>query len=210
MSEQVHPGANLDGEWLTITEAVTYCANAGLLRTPKTIRRWAMRSFREPQDAELVVRREDVDNGFRWSVERKSLDRKIDQELEFEARRDSEPVHTGQDRSTPVYTSLTLEKQNSSEENIPEQAHTRSHPSAPVLSDAELNSEYRERLEEKNRIIEFLQEELRDRRQSTAALTDVITAFRLNAEHQAQQLRIASESSEHNPLGDVGHDGVHE
>ena len=101
-SEPVHAGADQFGDWLTVAEAAAYCSLKDLDRTPKTVRKWAHRSHLDPENAELTVRREDVDNGFRWTIERASLDRKIAQELEFEARRSGEPVGTGPDGCTPV------------------------------------------------------------------------------------------------------------
>ncbi len=70
-------------DWLTVAEAAVDCSLKGLFRTSKTIRKWAHRSFEDNENAELAVRREDVENGFRWSIERASLDRKVEQELEF-------------------------------------------------------------------------------------------------------------------------------
>ena len=75
--------------WFTVADAVAYCAQRSLPRTAKTIRKWAHRSHLDPENGDVVVRREDVENGFRWVIDRSSLDRKIEQELEFEARRKS-------------------------------------------------------------------------------------------------------------------------
>jgi len=92
--------------WLTVQDAVSYCQSKGLSRTPKTIRKWAMRShLLEPGAGDVVCQAQDTENGFRWLIERASLDVKIAQELEFEARRNStsflpnmlEPVQTGAD-----------------------------------------------------------------------------------------------------------------
>lgn len=182
-SEPARTSAHRFGDWLTVAEAVAYCADAGLSRTPKTIRKWAYRSHRDPESGELLVRREDVDNGFRWSVERASLDRKIQQELEFEARRGRTPVETGSNPSEPVPTGL--------QEN--DLANANENHSEPVRTGADLSDlvhELRERIKEKDDIIGFLQDELIDRRKGYEALADVITAFRLNAESNAGRPRI--------------------
>lgn len=81
--------------WLSVPEAVAYCEAQGLSRNIKTVRRWAARSLSRPAEAELLAREEDTGNGFRYVIERHSLDRKIAQELAFEARQ------TGTDITTP-------------------------------------------------------------------------------------------------------------
>jgi hypothetical protein len=45
--------------------------------------------------------------------------------------------------------------------------------------------------------VEFYRDELRDRRQSTTALTDVIRAFRLNAETNAQHSNVRRSDPHH-------------
>lgn len=54
----------------------------------------------------------------------------------------------------------------------------------------------RERLEDLKSEVAFYQEELRDRRQATSALTDVIEAFRLTAQSNAHQSRDGREREE--------------
>jgi hypothetical protein len=97
-------------DWLTVQDAVSYCQSKGLARTPKTVRKWAMRShLLEPGAGDVVCQAQDTENGFRWLIERNSLDVKIAQELEFEQRRNKasfipnvlEPVQTGADEGTP-------------------------------------------------------------------------------------------------------------
>ena len=166
-SEPVPTGAQGFGDWLTIAEAVAYCADKGLARTPKTVRKWAHRSHLQPDNADLVVRREDVDNGFRWTVERASLDRKIEQELEFEARR--------------------------AKENDTELVHTGAHPSAQVRGGDGTVEQLVARIEDLKAEVEFYRDELRDRRQTTTALTDVIEAFRLTAQTNAHKALSRSE-----------------
>jgi hypothetical protein len=96
--------------WLTVQDAVSYCQSKGLARTPKTVRKWAMRShLLEPGAGDVVCQAQDTENGFRWLIEKNSLDVKIEQELEFEQRRNRasfipnllEPVQTGSDEGAP-------------------------------------------------------------------------------------------------------------
>lgn len=188
-SEPVRTGVDGFGDWLTVSEAVTYCSIKELQRTPKTIRKWAHRSHSDPENADLVVRREDVDNGFRWTIERESLDRKIAQELEFEARREEEPVQTGTDPSEQVHTGAVDENGEEQSANTDEPVHTPPIPSGPVHEEGQLISELRDRIKGLNDEVDFYREELRDRRLTTAALTDVIEAFRLTAQNNSQASR---------------------
>lgn len=98
-------------DWLTVAEAVAYCLFKGLHRTSKTVRKWAALAAQSPDGrAEIAVRRQDTENGFRWLIERLSLDLKIEQEKDFETRRLnskgdgnlSTPVATGAHPSAPV------------------------------------------------------------------------------------------------------------
>lgn len=82
---QVLPSSDMSGHWLTVAEAVALCAELGLNRNMKTVRRWAQRSHAHPENAEVLVREQDTPNGFRYVLERTSLERKIAQELAFEA-----------------------------------------------------------------------------------------------------------------------------
>ena len=81
-------GTNPDtsGQWLTVPQATLVCAQSGLPRTIKTIRRWAQRSAENPDQPEILAQKQDMENGFRWLIERNSLDVKIAQELEFDRR----------------------------------------------------------------------------------------------------------------------------
>ena len=108
--------------WFTVSEAVIRCTDRGLSRTPKTIRKWASRSFASPESADISVRREDTENGFRWSIEATSLDLKIDEELEFERRKEQEPDRTGPHPTEPVSVGSTVSFQ----------AEPYDHPSEPV------------------------------------------------------------------------------
>jgi len=186
-TERVQTGAHAFGEWLTVSEAVTYCSLSGLERTPKTLRKWAHRSHLDPENADLTVRREDVDNGFRWTIEKSSLDRKIAQELEFEARRAGEPVSTGPDASGEVHAGAVAKSIDDSSENPSDQVQTGAHRSTPVRDPFAVIDELRNRIEDLKGEVEFYRDELRDRRQTTMALTDVIEAFRLTAQSNASR-----------------------
>lgn len=84
---QVDPAfATPSGVWLSVAEAVAYCATKGLIRNIKTVRRWAHRSFAHPESAEVLAIKQDTETDFRYVIERSSLDVKIAQELEFEAK----------------------------------------------------------------------------------------------------------------------------
>ena len=111
--ELVHVGTGAEkfAEWLTVQEAVAYCGARGLSRTSKTVRKWAQRA-RDPESgtAEISVKAQDTENGFRWLIERSSLDVKIEQEKQFEQRKDGE----------------------ANDANTFEQVATSGHPSAPV------------------------------------------------------------------------------
>ena len=180
--EPVHPELNPFGNWLKVAEAVTYCSIKGLNRTPKTIRKWAMRSFHHPESADISVRREDIETGFRWSIEKISLDRKIEQELEFEARKSVEQVQTNPDKGEPVQHDSNHVTQQQTDMNNGEQAQTSSLKGNQIEDDTNIEKELRNQLLQLTSEVEFYREELRDRRQAATALTDVIKAFRLNAE----------------------------
>lgn len=198
-SEPVHAGADQFGDWLTVAEAAAYCSLKDLDRTPKTVRKWAHRSHLDPENAELTVRREDVDNGFRWTIERASLDRKIAQELEFEARRSGEPAGTDPDASGEVHTGAELEPIDDGLENPSEPVRTSAHPSEPVRNPDGMIDELRQRIDDLKGEVEFYRDELRDRRHTTAALTDVIEAFRLTAQSNASKADRESERNAHQP-----------
>lgn len=122
--EQVATGAHLFGDWLTIEEAVAYCLSKGLNRTPKTIRKWAQRSRDTNSVAEIKVKSQDTENGFRWLIERDSLDVKIEQEKQFALRRSSDD---GANTSAPVPTGA----------HTSEQVATGAHPSEPVRTSSD-------------------------------------------------------------------------
>ena len=135
--QTVATGAHPFGDWLTVQEAVTYCLSHGLNRTPKTIRKWAQRSQNPISgSAEITVKSQDTENGFRWLIEKTSLDVKIAQELEFETRKNglpagtdqSEHVATGANLTTPVQINEPAEEQISTPENLSAQVHTGANP----------------------------------------------------------------------------------
>lgn len=84
----------VDSDWLSVADAVAYCAARGLVRNIKTVRRWAHRSFAHPESAEVLVRKQDTETDFRYVIERSSLDVKIAQELAFDAQKKPARVTT--------------------------------------------------------------------------------------------------------------------
>jgi hypothetical protein len=149
--------------WLTVGDAVLHCHRRGLTRTAKTVRKWASRSAENPDHAEIIVRREDTDNGFRWVIEQESLDRKIDEEIAYELIRNPEPVHTGAHMSEPVPTTATSECVADADENPSEPVHTGAHPSAPTGQGTELAAFLQEQIAEKDRQIAKLNEQIERR-----------------------------------------------
>ncbi|MEM8576030.1 MAG: hypothetical protein AAGF48_15580 [Pseudomonadota bacterium] len=97
---QGHPQPDMSGQWLSVVEAAALSAEMGLSRDVKTIRRWAQRSHAQPESAEVFVREQDTPTGFRYVIEKTSLERKIAQELAFEAKR-TEEDKGGQARPGP-------------------------------------------------------------------------------------------------------------
>lgn len=136
-SESNPTGSHPFGDWLTVQEAVTYCLSHGLNRTPKTIRKWAQRSQNPISgSAEINVKSQDTENGFRWLIEKASLDVKIAQELEFETRKNglsegssqSEQVATAANLSAPVQVNEPTEERIGTSENVSAQVTTGAHP----------------------------------------------------------------------------------
>ena len=191
--------------WVTVADAVARCEERGLSRTPKTIRKWAARSFANPESPDVSVHREDTGNGFRWSIETNSLDRKIDEELEFERRRQTEPDLTGANPSEPHHTSSPFD-------SIPK---LEAHSQEPVRTDLHqgvergVEKELRAQLEQKNAEIEFLRDELKHRRETDKALGTVIEAFKLNAETTRAQLNTVVPHAQRRSWEGQHHDIVH-
>jgi hypothetical protein len=127
-------GADMSGRWLSVPEAVAYCAEKGLSRNIKTVRRWAQRSHSRPENAEVLVRAQDIENGFRYVIEQSSLDLKIAQELEFEAKRtDADtpaPDPTGPDAPAEASGEEMAETRNQAAEDI--SVPVRTDPDTPV------------------------------------------------------------------------------
>ena len=142
-SEPVATGADRFGDWLTVQDAVTYCQSKGLSRTPKTVRKWALRSQNlDAGTGDVVSRAQDTENGFRWLIERKSLDVKIAQELEFDARKKPEtfvphllePVETGADEGEQVQSKEHAEEPIDTGSHPSEAVHTAPHPEAVYVA----------------------------------------------------------------------------
>lgn len=183
-------GSDGFGGWLTIGEAVVHCTSAGLPRTSKTVRKWAARSHAQPDNPEISVRREDTGNGYRWMIERTSLDQKIAEELEFEARKHPEHVPTGADTSEPVRTKETASMLTEPGAHMPEPVQTGREeaalPSSPTVEIELLREQFDIREEQ----VAFLQEELKHRRSTDQALNDVIQGFLTQAENNRAQLKL--------------------
>lgn len=171
----------LEYEWLTVDQAVAFCAERGLSRTPKTLRKWAERSYNK-EDADITVRREDTMWSYRWKIETASLTRKVDQELSLSGTNASEPVHTGASEKTEkpkekigntfeqVRTgAATFSPEASDGEHLPndepganasEPVHTGSLDIRRIGGSGDVLGEVRKRLEDKDAEIAFLREQL--------------------------------------------------
>jgi len=185
-SKPTQTGSLPPEEWLDVHGAVNHCQTRGLTRTPKTVRKWAKRSHQDPENGDISARREDIATGHRWLIELVSLDRKIDEELEFEARNGSELVRPIPNLFTPqpVRDNDILDVEPGSNRLEPEQTSL----TRVGLVEVQL----REQLEDAKDQIAFLREELKHRRTTDEALANVIEAFRLNAENgQTQTIKEA-------------------
>jgi hypothetical protein len=164
----VRTGAHLFAPWLTVQEAVAYCMTNGLPRTPKTVRKWAQRSIEAaPGTGDVVVQRQDTENGFRWLISRESLDVKIEQEKEFGERTDepndgahpSEPVRTGAHLFEQVATGANRFAQVPISNEATEPVQTRENTSKPVRTNenpkAESGTEF-----DRREIVELLRNQL--------------------------------------------------
>ena len=153
--------------WFTVPEAVAYCEARGLSRNIKTIRRWAARSLAHPESAEVTVREEDTENGFRYVIERESLDRKIAQELAFEARR------AGSDTTAPVPTEPDTSGQAQTLESLanaaPAEADTPTPASEPVRVEPDMPTR---KLEVTSVGNDFLQDQIGQKDIQIAELND--------------------------------------
>lgn len=183
--EPVRTGADLfEQEWLSVEQAVVHCAELGLTRTPKTIRKWAERSSGLP-DGDVVARKEDTPWGYRWQIEKASLTRKVEEEIELRGANQSEPVHASSTTQTqpepekanvpnieqqsnqvePVRTSAEVFEPaaaQSTEEVLPEPG---AHRFEQVQTRSEIETvldEVRARMSDKDREITFLRDQLAD------------------------------------------------
>ena len=179
------PSYPVHSSWLTVAEAVLRCTERGLSRTPKTLRRWAALSHKSPDTGDFSVRRDVTDNGYRWLIEASSLDRKIDEELEFEAQKKGERVQTGAHMSEPVRVEESPEPLTEQDENLSEPVRTSAHMAG---QEGDVQDELRAQLEQAKAEVEFLRGELIHRRETDKALGSVIEAFKLNAETTQAQL----------------------
>jgi transposase len=158
-SEPVHTGADGFAQWLTVKEAVTYCHEQGLSRTAKTVRKWAQLAHHTGGEGDVNVRHQDTGNGFRWLIECDSLEVKIAQEKEYEAREaehssndfDAEQVHTGAHRLLPVHTGAHTEASDDSEPTTSEQVRTDAHLSEPPARADEMVEFLKAQIGEKDR-----------------------------------------------------------
>ncbi|MEM8576021.1 MAG: hypothetical protein AAGF48_15535 [Pseudomonadota bacterium] len=137
-----HTVPDMSGQWLTVADAVQFCAEMGLNRDIKTIRRWAQRSHSRPENAEVLVHEQDTPTGFRYVIEQSSLERKIAQELAFEASRaeadTSGQVLPGPGAPAPVPPPETASPPKQTGPDTPEPAHP-----SPDTSPDEENAETR-------------------------------------------------------------------
>ncbi len=183
-SEPARPEPDMSGSWLSVPEAVAYCEAQGLSRNIKTIRRWAQRSHARPENAEVLVHEQDTGNGFRYVIEKTSLDRKIAQEIAFDAMRAEPdmnadtpaPVQVPPD--TPVQASHAVEPQIVDEEaktgeDTPAQAQTGTDPSVRKLEVTSRDESFlREQISQKDIQIAELNEQMRRKDDHISAMLE--------------------------------------
>ena len=169
-------------EWLTVAEAVNFCADRGLSRTPKTLRKWAERSYNK-DDADIIVRRADTMWGYRWKIELTSLTRKVEEELSLaganpstpvraganaqstsivedaraQAQEPTKPVRTGADGCEPAEINIDTALRDEPGSHLSEPVRTR----LAVQSSAQVEQELRNRLKDKDDENAFLREQLK-------------------------------------------------
>ena len=194
-------GADMSGRWLSVPEAVAYCAEKGLSRNIKTVRRWAQRSHSRPENAEVLVRAQDTENGFRYVIEQSSLDLKIAQELEFEAKRtDADtpaPEPTGPDTPAEASGEDMPETRNRAPEHRSEPVRT--DPDTPVrrLEVASIGDDFlKEQIGQKDRQISELNRQLerRDEQIMTMLERDRETNHLINGLQEALSQSLGIES----------------
>lgn len=211
-SEPVQSGSNqFEQDWLSVEQAVVYCAELGLTRTPKTIRKWAERSSGLP-DGDVVARKQDTPWGYRWQIEKTSITRKVEEELELQAASEPEPVPTGSHSSPEHEPEKVMHHKSHQVEPVQTGAHQfapmetgtdvvneheqSTHRFEPVPTRSEIEmvlDEVRERMSDKDREIEFLRQQLAEaqteigrRARSTdealKTIDRVVRSFELQAE----------------------------
>jgi len=183
--EPARTGADpFEQEWLSVEQAVVYCAELGLTRTPKTIRKWAERSSGLP-DGDVLARKEDTPWGYRWQIEKASLTRKVEEEIELRGANPSELVHAGSASQTLPESEKIAVTNNEQHANHAEPVRTSAEvfepeamhatgknarePSAHQFEQVQTTSEIetvldevRARMSDKDREIEFLRGQLAD------------------------------------------------
>ena len=183
LPEPVHTGAHMfEQEWLDVSQAVVLCAEKGLVRTPKTLRKWAERSS-GLHDGDVLSRKEDTPWGYRWLIEKASLERKVDEELNFLNANQPEPLQTRSPEFSPDEPEQIPEDTSELSANPSErvragaaasapsdasisnvgQAEPGAHRSAPVQTRSEIElvlEEVRARMSDKESEISFLRDQL--------------------------------------------------
>lgn len=202
--------------WLTVPEAVAYCEARGLSRNIKTIRRWAARSLSRPENAEVTVREEDTENGFRYVIERQSMDRKIAQELTFEAQRtatdktasvQTEPDTTGQVLTAPKAANAP-QSQPDTPDPVSEPVRTEPGSSARQLKVTSVGDDFlRDQIHQKDTQIAELNDQLkrRDEQIMTMLERDRETNYLISGLQQALSQTLGIEGpiqSRRRPEGD--------
>ena len=201
MPEPLPTSPDMSGHWLSVPEAVAYCFEKGLNRNIKTVRRWAQRSHAHPENAEVLVRAQDTENGFRYVIEQTSLDRKVAQELDFEAKRtDADtpaPVHRGPDMPAHGHAEETAETLDRSVEDM--SAPVRAEPDTPVrrLEVTSVGEPFlKDQIEAKDRQIAELNHQLerRDEQIMTMLERDRETNYLINGLQEALSQSLGIES----------------
>lgn len=189
-SAPVQTGAVGFGAWLTVGEAVAYCQTQGLSRTQKTVRKWAQLAHQAGGQDDVRVRHQDTENGFRWLIERESLNVKIAQEKEYEARKAevqandlAEPVPTSTHRLLPVRTDAATEAGDDPDANASGHVRTGVDPSAPVHA----NESVRPRDARATEMIDFLKNQIDEKDRQLRTKDDQIAAM-LERDHETNAL----------------------
>lgn len=170
---------DINGVWMTVNEAVAYCASQGLVRTNKTVRRWAHRSIAHPEAAEVIAQRQDTETDFRYIIERSSLDVKIQQELRFEAQTktadNAEQVQSGSDTCAHEPASSSPNKYENALANTVADVQTGADkPEQVSTSDTETSSSdlFYTQINEKDRQINNLYKQLERRDEQIMAMLE--------------------------------------